>query len=329
MKAAYYDRYGDAKSVLEVKELPDPQPSLGQVRVRLSAAGVNPSDTKGRRGISGAPMPYPRIVPGQDGAGTIDCVGDGVPPARIGERVWVYEAQIGRPMGTAATLVVVPAVNAVRLPDDVSFDVGACLGVPALTAHRSLFTDGSIKDQRVLVTGGAGAVGCAAILLAKWAGAWVATTVSRPEQEDVVRSLGADLVINRRTEDIAAIVRAATDNRGVDRIVDVDLTANFAVDTKCIAPNGVISAYASDTPTAVLSIPFRPTMMTGVTIRFIFVYGMPDAARQQAIRDVTDCLATGAYHPRIAQHFPLGQIAQAHDLQDSGNAVGKILLKLV
>jgi len=328
MKAAYYDRQGPAREVLVVGELPDPEPGPGQVRVRIHVSGLNPSDIKGRSGFAGAPMRFPRIVPHQDGAGVIDRVGAGVPESRIGERVWLYEAQIGRPTGTAADYTVVPSINAVALPDGVPFDVGACLGVAAMTAHRCLFADGALRGRWVLVTGGAGAVGSAAILLAKWAGAHVATTISRPEQEAVVRRAGADVIINRRTDDVPARVLEATANAGVARIVDVNLVDNLAADLACLAPNGTVSAYATEHPDAILSVPFLPTMLRGFVFRFVFVYLMPVEAHNDAIRDINDCIAAGAYRPAIARCLPLDRIAEAHEAQASGGVIGKIVIQI-
>jgi NADPH2:quinone reductase len=328
MKAAFYDKQGPASDVLNIGELPDPEPRLGEVRIRVAVSGINPSDIKTRTGFAGVTMPYKRIVPHQDGAGVIDRVGPGVPESRLGEKVWIYEAQTGRSAGTAAQYVVVPATNAIALPKGVSFEVAACLGIPALTAHRCLFADGELRGRKVLVQGGAGAVGTAAILLAKWAGAWVATTVSRPEQEAAALGAGADLVINRRTQDVAAVVRKATDNTGVDRIVDVDLIANLETDLACLAPSGVISAYATEVPSAVLSIPFLRAMFSGFVFRYVFVYSMPEEARREAIKDVNACLAAGAYRPVIGMRVPLERLAEAHEAQESGRVVGKIVVEI-
>lgn len=326
MKAVFYTKQGSARDVLTVGELPDPEPGYGEVRVRIAISGLNPTDIKTRSGFAGAPMPFPRIVPHQDGSGIIDRVGVGVDESRLGERVWVYEAQTGRAGGTAAEYVVVPTANAVMLPANVPYAIGACLGIPALTAHRCLFSDGDLRGKKVLVQGGAGSVGSAAILLAKWAGAWVVTTVSRPEQEDVVRQLGADLIINRHTQDVASIVRQATQNSGASRIVDVDLVSNLEVDLACLAPSGVISAYATETPDATLSIPFLRTMFQGFVFRFVFVYSMPEDARREAIKDVNACLAAGAYRPAIAMHAPLDRVILAHEALEGGRMIGKVLV---
>nr|WP_246513620.1 NADPH:quinone reductase [Azospirillum picis] len=313
---------------MKIGTLPDPEPGFGEVRVRVEASGLNPSDIKTRTGFAGAPMPFPRIVPHQDGAGTIDRLGPGVPPARLGERVWLYKAQTGKAFGSAADLVVVPSAHAVPLPDTASFDIGACLGVAAMTAHRCLFADGDLRGRRVLVQGGAGAVGTAAILLAKWAGAWVAVTVSREEQAAVAKAAGADLVINRHRESVTDGLLAATGSNGVARIVDVDLTANIGTAVACLARDGVVAAYSTEDPQATLSIPFLPALRGGFAFRFVYVYTMPEAALRQAAEEISACVASGAYSPAIAMKLPLDRIAEAHEAQESGKAIGKILIGL-
>ena len=327
MRAAFYDRQGSAKEVLSIGELPDPQPGAGEVRIRVVASGINLSDIKTRTGFGGKPMPFPRIVPHQDGAGIIDAVGPGVPTSRVGERVWVYMAQWGRAFGTAAELVVIPSAQAVRLADSVSFEIAASLGVPAMTAHRCLFADGDLRGKRVLIQGGAGAVGNAAILLAKWAGAWVAATVSREEQAEVARAAGTDLVVNRREEDVAAAVRSATGGHGVDRIVDVDISANIEVAIASLARDGVVSAYSTESPDAKLTIPFFPALLGGFSFRFVYVYTMPEAAMRQAAEEVSACAASEAYAPLIAKTYALDEVAEAHELQESGKAIGKVLVR--
>lgn len=327
MKAAFYDHQGDT-DVLVLGELPDPEPGAGQVRVRLAFSGLNPSDLKTRTGFAGAPMPFPRIVPHQDGAGIIDKVGPGVSRDRIGQRVWLYMAQTGQAFGTAAEYVTLPSDRAVPLADAASFQVGATLGIAAITAHRCLFADGDLRGRHVLVQGGGGAVGTAAILLAKWAGARVAATVSRPEQAEAARRAGAELVINRRTEDIAAKIRDWTGAKGVERIVDVDLAANIDTDIACLAPSGVVTAYATEDPGVRLSMPFLKTMFGGYAFRFVFFYTIPDDALRQAVREVSDCVASGAYEPVIGLTVPLDKIAQAHAAQEEGTVVGKVLLEI-
>jgi NADPH:quinone reductase-like Zn-dependent oxidoreductase len=328
MRAAFYEKQGAAREVLVVSDLPNPHPGAGEVRVRVAASGINPSDIKTRTGFGGKAMPFPRIVPHQDGAGVIDAVGPGVPETRIGERVWIYMAQWGRAFGTAAEFVVVPSVQAVTLADNVSFEIGASLGVPAMTAHRCLFADGDLRGKKVLVQGGAGAVGNAAILLAKWAGAWVSATVSRDEQAEVARAAGADLVINRHKEDVPHAIRSATGGHGVDRIVDVDVAANIDVVLACLARDGVVSAYSTESPQTKLAIPFFPALLGGFAFRFVYVYTMPEAAMRQAAEEISACAASGAYVPRIAKTYALNAVADAHEFQESGKAVGKILVHL-
>ncbi|KQO76161.1 NADPH:quinone reductase [Rhizobium sp. Leaf262] len=328
MRAAYYERQGSAQEVLTVGELPDPEPGTGEVRVRMMFSGINPSDIKTRTGFGGKAMPFPLIVPHQDGAGIIDAVGPGVPETRVGERVWIYMAQWGRAFGTAAEFVVVPSVQAVGLADNVSFEIGASLGVPAMTAHRCLFADGDLRGKRVLIQGGAGAVGNAAILLAKWAGAWVAATVSREEQSEIAQQAGADIILNRHVEDVAQAVRLATSGHGVDRIVDVDISANIDAAISCLARDGVVSAYSTESPQAKLAIPFFPALLGGFSFRFVYVYTMPEAAMRQAANEVSACAASGAYTPKIAKTYSLEAVTEAHELQESGKAVGKILVRL-
>ncbi len=327
MKAVYYEKKGPAAEVLKFGDLPDPEPGPGEVRVKVVFSGLNPTDTKARGGWGGmVDMAFPRVVPHQDGAGVIDKVGPGVPQGRIGERVWIYEAQLGRAFGTAAEYVAVPSENAVRLPEGASFETGACLGVPAMTAHRCLFADGGIQGQTVLVAGGGGAVGHAAILLAKWAGARVITTVSRAEQETSARAAGADRVINRKTEDIVARIKEFTGGALVDRVVEVAFEANLDINRAVLKPNGVISSYSSGAADSTPRFPFGPVMRQGLTMHFVLVYVMPREAHWAAAREVNAALEAGRYRPHIARVCRLDQVAEAHDAQESGTAVGKILI---
>lgn len=325
MRAAYYERQGKASAVLRLGEFPDPQPAPGEVRVRIHASGVNPSDIKARRGFSG-PAKFPLVIPHQDGAGVIDAVGAGVAATRIGERVWLYEAQYQRAFGTAAEYAIVPTQQAIALPDNCSFEVGACLGVPALTAHRCLFADGELKGRAVLVQGGAGAVGTASILLAKWAGAWVAATVSSPAQAEAARRAGADIVIDRWSQDVAMIVKSETDMRGVDRIVDVSLQDNLEIDLQCLANGAVISAYAMQTASDHLPLPLLRAMIAGSAFRFVYIYTVPAAAKLAAVSAIGQCLADGAYAPTIGLRLPLERIVEAHEAQESGRVIGKIIV---
>jgi NADPH:quinone reductase len=327
MRAAYYERKGPASKVLVVGDVPDPQPGPGEVRVKIHFSGINPTDTKLRGGWDGSmEMPFPRMIPHQDGAGVIDRVGAGIPQARIGERIWIYEAQRGRPFGTAAEHVTVPAENAVALPDGATFETGACLGIAGMTAHRCLFQDGGIQGQTVLVAGGAGAVGHAAIQLAKWGGARVVTTVSRPEQEKVALEAGADLVVNRKTEDAAAKIKALTRGLGLDRVVEVAFEANLELNRAVLKANGVISTYSSGPPDSAPRIPFTAIMRQGISVHFILVYVMPREAHQLAARDLNAAIEAGRYRPHVARIFKLDETAKAHEAQESGGTVGKLLI---
>ena len=330
MKAAWYESRGAARDVLQVGEIETPEPKAGEVLVRVHATGVNPSDTKSRMGAGARPNPWPRIIPHQDGAGVIERVGEGVDPARIGERVWVYEAQLGRPFGCAAEYVAVPSSNAVVLPESVSFEEGACLGVPALTAHRCVFADGSVSGKTVLVTGGAGAVGFYAIQFAKLGGARVITTVSRDEQAAVARGAGADIIINRRQEDVAsriAEVAGAEDGRGVDRIVDVAFGANLETTLKVLKVRGVVASYASD-EVPVPALPFWPLAGLDATVRFVLVYVMGEQAHLEAIKATNEALRSGQMSHRIGARFTLAQIVEAHEALESGRTIGKVVIEI-
>ena len=332
MYAAWYEQQGAAREVIQYGELPIPNPSANEVRVKVYASGVNPSDTKARSGWGGGTLQFPRVIPHQDGAGIIESVGEGVSSDRIGERVWIYEAQWRRPFGTAAEFVVVPSDRAIRLPDNTDFAQGACLGVPAMTAHRCLFADGSIDGQTVLVTGGAGAVGYYALQLAKWGGAKVITTVSRPEQEQLVRAAGADDIINYKQEDVVQRIKEITgakDGRGIDRIVDVNFGANLPITKAVVKTNSVIATYASGNADDEPALPFYPLMLNCVTIRLVLVYVMPTAAKQMATRDITAALEANALRHNIARRFSLSEVAAAHEAQDSGQMMGKAIVEIV
>jgi len=328
MKAAFYERKGPPAEVLQLGELQIPAPGPGEVLVAVHASGVNPSDTKARGGARGnVAMPFARIVPHQDGAGVIEAVGEGVPASRIGERVWLYEAQLGRALGTAAEYVALPAHQAVPLPGSVSFAEGACLGVPALTAHRCVFADGPVEGRTVLVTGGAGAVGFYAVQFARLAGARVIATVSSEAQAELVRQAGADVVLNRRDEDVVAgIARACGGERAVDRIVEVAFGANLGTNLKVLKPRGVIAAYASDAEPEP-KLPFWPLVALDAAVRFVLVYVMSRQAHEAAIAATTEALRAGKLRHNVARLLPLEEIAEAHRLVEQG-AGGKVVVQI-
>jgi NADPH2:quinone reductase len=323
MRAAWYEKNGPAAEVLKLGELPMAEPGPSEVRVRVVVSGLNPTDVKSRAGSRA--MGFPRVVPHQDGAGVIDAVGPGVPASRVGERVWLYIVQWQRPWGTAAEYTVVPAQRAVTLPVNANFAEGACLGIPAVTAHRCLFADGPIDGQTVLVTGGAGAVGHYGVQLAKWAGARVIATVSSKEKAVLAMEAGADHVVNYRTGDTAAEILELTGGAGVDRVVDVDFGGNLAVSVKVVKVNGVLSAYASAGDTEP-KLPYSAIMARNLTIRPVLIYTMPERAKDEAVRDVLRLVEAGRLIHNIGAHFPLERIVEAHQAQESGKITGNIVV---
>jgi NADPH2:quinone reductase len=336
VRAMVYRESGSS-DVLRLEDRPLTEPGPGEVRVRIHVSGVNPTDWKSRQGASFSTAAGAGQVPNQDGAGTIDAVGPGVDGARVGQRVWVWEAAWQRTDGTAQEALCLPARQAVALPDSASYDLGASLGIPAVTAHRCLtahdeipgrLAPGAMAGRAVLVTGGAGAVGHAAIQLAKWAGATVLSTVSGAEKGRLAAAAGADLVIDYRSEDVVAAVRGACP-AGVDVIVEVAPNANGTVDAKVVAPGATISFYAQEGPDE-LHVPLRPHMSAGTRLQGVLVYTLSPAAKDDAVAAVAAAVADGAM-PVGAEHglplhrFPLEQTAQAHDAVQSG-AIGKVLI---
>jgi NADPH2:quinone reductase len=320
MKAALYETYGPAAEVLRVDEMERPEPGPGEVRVKMAVSAVNPTDYKSRSGATPRPIDGFQI-PHHDGAGVIDAVGDGVDPARLGQRVWLWMAAAGRRWGTAAEWAVVPGRQAVPLPDGVPFELGASLGVPALTAHRCLFADGPVDGLTVLVAGGAGAVGHFAIQLARRAGAQVITTVSGPEKAELARQAGAEHVVNYRDADAAGQIKAVAPK--VDRVVEVALGANLDLDLALAHPDTVIVTYAAEPADPVL--PVRACMTANVVLRFILLYGVPAAAMDHAVADVSAALAGGVLTELPSQRFPLSDIVRAQEAAEA-SPVGKVLV---
>ena len=321
MRAVWYERNG-AADVLHLGEMTDPTPGPGEVRVRIVTSGINPSDWKRRQGLTRR-MEFPRVIPHQDGAGVIDRVGPDVPASRLGERVWLYQAQIGRPFGTAAEYTVQPAMRAIPLPANTSFAAGAGLGVPAMTAHRCVFADGPVTGKTVLVTGGAGAVGHYAIQLAKLHGAQVIATVSSEQKAQIALAAGADATINYRTEDTVQRLRDITHGEGVDHIVEVDFAGNFKVSREVLRDNGVLALYSAGVaPQPPVPLQFKAS---NITVRFVLVYDMPEAAKHAAVQEITQLLEGGKLRHLAGPHFPLESVRQAHQAVEGG-AIGKVVL---
>ncbi len=331
--AATYDRNGPARDVLAFTDVPKPRPAPGEVLVRIAASGVNPSDVKKRGGWRAtAPLAH-RITPHSDGAGTIEAVGDGVAPAWVGQRVWIYNAQGGASYGadspecgTAAEYAALPLPFVVPLPDNVSFETGACLGVPACTAHYAVFSDGDVDGKTVLVQGGAGAVGELAVQFAAAVGATVIATVSSPAKAEIARRAGAEYVIDRHAVDVAEAVRDVAPG-GVDRIVEVDFGANAAIDAAVLRRGGTIASYSSPSaPTP--AIPYYPLQFTAGTLRFVPIFLIDRKHRERGLADINMALSRNILRPTVASVLPFNQIATAHEMVESGKTIGNVVLRL-
>ncbi len=327
MKAITYSAFGNAPDVLKLQDLPDVSPAPGDVTVDLAFSGVNPSDVKARAGSRpGVTKPaFPAIVPHSDGSGVISAVGEGVPKSRLGQRVWIWNGQWNRALGTAATQITLPSDQAVALPDAVSLETGAVLGIPGLTASHAVFSGGEIEGQTILIHGGAGTVGYLAVQLAKWAGARVIST-AHPRNHERVRQAGAETVLDYSDPDLAQQILAADDGVPINRIVDVEFGRNVETNTAVIAENGRINAFGSAqemSPT----LPFYPLMFKAVTLELILIYLLPPAPRSAAINRLHAALEDGSLICPVETILPLQDCAYAHDLVQTGNRNGAVLLK--
>ena len=321
MRAAYYEKNGSADEVLHVGEMETPKPGPGEVRVRLATSGVNPSDVKTRAGTARR-IAFPRVIPQSDGAGEIDMVGEGVAASRVGERVWTWNGQWKRPFGTAAQYIVLPQQQAVRLPNGISFEAGACLGIPALTARHAVELAGVTAGKSVLIAGGAGAVAHYAIQFAKARGATVLTTVSSAAKGDVARAAGADHVIDYKTENVGERVMALTKG-GADAVIELDLTANAALIPAVLKPYGVVVVYGTG-PNA--TIPASFCLVNNITLKFLLVYELTAADRTAGLAEVTRMLEANRLIHNVAKTFPLSEIVQAHQMVEQGRAVGNVVI---
>jgi NADPH:quinone reductase len=327
MRAFLYEQVGAARDVLKAVDLPDPQPAPGEVRVRLQWSGVNPSDVKSRAGLRSRTLAFPQVIPHSDGMGVVDAVGEGVPRSRIGERVWVWNAAWGRAHGTAAQYVCLPQRMAVPLPEGVAGEVGACLGIPALTALHAVLMDGGVAGKTVLVAGGAGAVGHYALQFASRMGAArVITTVSNEQKAALAREAGADDVLNYRTEPVADRVREITGGAGVDRVIEVDVAANGKMDLELLRTGGEVVAYGSSP--APLDLPFPMLLAKNIQLKFFMVYHLAEADRARAQAALQRLLARGGLQHNIAHRLPLEQIVQAHEMVEQGRATGNVVLAI-
>ena len=326
MRAAYYKEKGAAADVLTVGEVETPEPGPGEVRVRIAVSGVNPSDVRTRSGAYARPVTFPLIIPHNDGAGEIDSVGDGVSESRVGERVWLFKTQFLRPFGTAADYAVLPADCAVPLPDGIDFAAGACLGVPALTAHRGVTLFGSVSGLTVLVQGGAGAVGHYAVQLAKARGATVIATVSADEKAAHATAGGADHIIDYRRENVGERIKALTDGQGVDRVIEVDFTANAPTYADILARRAKVAVYGSGA--AAVDMPVRSFIGMEPTFQFFNVYQLDPEPLAAGVADVTAMLEAGTLIHTIARRYALDDIVAAHEAVESGAVLGNVVVAL-
>jgi NADPH:quinone reductase len=328
MRAAWYERQGPAAEVLVIGEMPTPEPGPNEVRIRVAASGINPGDVKKRHDKFGIGMPYPRVVPHSDGAGIIDKVGNHVSPSRVGERVWCFGAQSYRPYGTAADYAVVPTEQAVPLPNGVSFEQGACLGIPGITADRAVHVAGPVRGRTVLVQGGAGAVGQCAVALARRAGATVFATVRSERDRAVAQRAGSHYVLvtdGHSAQEALDRMRACAPD-GVDHIVEVAFHANVAVDEQILRLGGSIATYATGDPMA--AIPFWPLVFKNVAVFFLGSDDFPAAAKVEAARRLNEALESGWPGFDIQARFPLEQIALAHEAVERAANAGRVVLNV-
>ena len=326
MKAAWYTSFGPAEEVLIIGELKTPEPEPGEVKIRVYASGVNPSDTKKRLGANPALLDDGPVIPNSDGAGEIVSVGEGVSSSRVGERVWVYNAQYGRRLGTSAEYVCLPSDYANMLPESADYNAGAMMGIPAMTSHRCVFADGSVGGQTLLVTGGAGRVGYYAIQWAKEYGATVISTASSDASREQCNNAGADLVVGHPSDESVSKILDHTDGKKIDRIIEGDFGANLLPVLEVLKTGGTIATYSSMTDMNP-SIPFVRMMFMDITIRMVLVYEMPKEAKEHAAKDITTMLSQNRFDNRVAKEYSLDDIASAHTLIESGKPYGSVIIK--
>jgi NADPH2:quinone reductase len=325
MRAAYYEQNGPANAVLKLGEVEMPRPGPGEVRVKLATSGVNPSDVKARSGAT-RKIAYPRVIPHSDGAGEIDMVGDGVSATRVGERVWVWNAQWLRPFGTCAEYVALPSAQVVRLPANASFEVGACLGIPAMTAYHAVAVAGAAPGVTLLVAGGAGAVGRYAVQFAKAAGATVIATISSPDKAQAAGAAGADHTIDYRRDNVGERVMALTAKKGVDAVIEVDFAANAKLAPAVLRERGTIVIYGTGAPQS--EIPGMYFLRNAIALKFIYVYELNSAERAAALGGITRSLAAGSLTTLLGKTFPLADVVGAHEAVEQGKILGNVVVDI-
>lgn len=325
MKAIWFNETGDAEQVLKYGEMDAPRPGAGEVLVRIHASGVNPSDVKKRAGLQPPGFEDGFVIPHSDGAGIIEAVGDGVDATRVGEHVFVYQAQYQRHWGTAAEYLVIDASRAAKMPKNIDFDIGACAGIPMMTAHRCVFASGPVEGKTVLVTGASGRVGFYAAQWARLGGARVIATAGSDSRCEQAEKTGAHHVLNYRRDDLVGAIKSAAGDGGVDRIVDVEFGLNIETSSLVLNTNGVIATYSSSmamTP----EIPFYPLMFNNITMQLVLVYNMPEQAKQDAATAIYESLDNDRLIHRIAERYPLADTAAAHRAIEQGGLDGCIIV---
>src|ERR1700741_3099292 len=323
MRAAYYEKNGNAKDVLHLGEVETPKPGLGEVRIRLKTSGVNPSDVKTRAGTA-RKIAFPRVIPQSDGAGEIDMVGEGVAASRIGERVWTWNGAWKRPFGTAAEYIVLTAAQAVPLPRSIGFEAGACLGIPALTAWHAIDIAGARDGATLLIAGGAGAVAHYPVQFAQARRATVIATVSSAEKAKVARDAGADHTIDYKSENVGERVAALTPG-GVDAVIEVDLTANARLLPSVLRPRGTLVVYGTGPQ---VQFPGSFCLVNNITVKFLLVYELTADERTRAIADITRMLESNILKHAIAKTYPLAEMVAAHEYVEQGRAIGNVVIQI-
>jgi len=327
MHAAWFEKFGTAKEVLILGEIAKPEAAAGEVLIRMKTTGVNPSDVKKRAGAFPDLLDSGLVVPHSDGAGVIESVGEGVSSQRVGERVWVYQAQFGRRFGSAAQYLAIDTARAAILPETTSFEVGACLGIPVMTSHRCVFLDGPVKGLTVLITGGAGRVGYYAIQWAKQAGARVITTASNDIDKGICESIGASFVVNHRQENWAEAVMSYTGGQKIDRVIDVEFGANLPEVLKLIGTGGAIATYSS-TQIKEPKLPFLQMMYLNLSIHLVIVYAMPEEAKRAAIIDINNKLSNNELQHRVAHVLDFEDMVRSHELIEQGGFGGSVVVRI-
>jgi NADPH2:quinone reductase len=325
MRAGWYESCGAAEEVFQISDVPNPVAKNEEILVRLHTSGINPSDYKRRANVK-AGVEFPRVIPHSDGAGVVAALGTDTSGFKIGDRVWVFGAQWGRPFGTAAEFVSLPAAQVRPLPDEAGFEEGACLGIPAMTAYRSVFANGPVNGQTVYIPAALGRVGAYAVQLAKWGGAHVIANASGPEKCAMARALGAYVCLDRLEGDLEGRLMAETRGRGVDRVIEIDFPGNLAINERIVADGGGIASYGAASAPQV-SITLAPRRARNLSLQFVFVYSLRPDVIEETCAGVLRAQTAGALQHRIAGSFPLSELAKAHKFAETQSGTGHVIVR--